>query len=61
VFLLDGINVNHTLVKRGWCWWYRKYVPGGTGLLEGLEHEAREMRIPRALRKAQVPTRWGAT
>ena len=24
VFLLDGTNVNHTLVKDGWCWWYRK-------------------------------------
>jgi endonuclease YncB( thermonuclease family) len=28
VFLLDGTNVNHTLVKDGWCWWYRKYAPG---------------------------------
>jgi endonuclease YncB( thermonuclease family) len=24
VFLSDGMNVNHTLVKDGWCWWYRK-------------------------------------
>ncbi len=29
VFLLDGTNVNHALVKDGWCWWYRKYAPGG--------------------------------
>jgi endonuclease YncB( thermonuclease family) len=26
VFLLDGINVNHTLVNDGWCWWYRIYA-----------------------------------
>ena len=41
VFLLDGTHVNHTLVKDGWCWWYRKYAPGDT-VLEGLEKEARE-------------------
>jgi len=39
--LLDGTNVNHTLVKDGWCWWYRKYAPGNT-VLEGLETEARK-------------------
>ena len=27
VLLADGTNVNHTLVKEGWCWWYRKYAP----------------------------------
>jgi endonuclease YncB( thermonuclease family) len=26
VFLPDGTHVNHTLVKNGWCWWYRKYA-----------------------------------
>jgi nuclease-like protein/metal binding Ada-like protein len=36
----DGTNVNHTLVKDGWCWWYRKYAPGNT-VLEGLENDAR--------------------
>src|SRR5690349_16053691 len=36
VFLRDGTNVNHTLVKDGWCWWYRKYASGDT-VLEGLE------------------------
>ena len=41
--LPDGINVNHTLVKDSWCWWYRKYVPGDMAL-EGLEKEAREGR-----------------
>jgi endonuclease YncB( thermonuclease family) len=43
LFLPDGTNVNHTLVKDGWCWWYRKYAPGNT-VLEGLEKEAREAR-----------------
>ena len=41
VLLLDGTNVNHTLVKDGWCWWYRKYARGDT-VLQGLEKEARE-------------------
>ena len=26
VLLPDGTSVNHTLVKDGWCWWYRKYA-----------------------------------
>ena len=43
VLLQHGINVNHTLVKDGWCWWYRKYAPGDT-VLEGLERDAREAR-----------------
>jgi endonuclease YncB( thermonuclease family) len=43
VLLPGGTNVNHTLVKDGWCWWYRKYAPGDT-VLEGLETEAREAR-----------------
>jgi endonuclease YncB( thermonuclease family) len=43
VFLRDGTHANHTLVKDGWCWWYRKYAPGDT-VLEGLEKEAREGR-----------------
>jgi hypothetical protein len=25
--LSDGTNVNHTLVKDGWGWWYWKYAP----------------------------------
>jgi len=37
----DGTNVNHTLVKDVWCWWYRKYAPGDT-VLEGLEDDARQ-------------------
>ena len=56
VRLPDGTHVNHTLVQDGWCWWYRKYAPGDT-VLEGLETEAREVRITGVLRKARVPTR----
>ena len=41
VILPDGTNVNHTLVKDGWCWWYRKYAPGDQEL-EHLEAEVRE-------------------
>src|SRR5678815_5935362 len=40
VFLRDGTNVNRTLVKDGWCWWYRKYAPGNV-ILEELERRAR--------------------
>jgi endonuclease YncB( thermonuclease family) len=41
VLLSDGTNVNYTLVKEGWCWWYRKYAPGNRKL-EGFEKEARD-------------------
>ncbi|MBX9658865.1 MAG: thermonuclease family protein [Nitrospiraceae bacterium] len=41
VLLSDGTNVNHELVKDGWCWWYRKYAPGDA-VLAALESEARE-------------------
>jgi endonuclease YncB( thermonuclease family) len=34
VFLPDGTNVNHELVKDGWCWWYPKYAPGGCRVRE---------------------------
>ncbi|UVT21657.1 MAG: thermonuclease family protein [Nitrospira sp.] len=43
VLLSDGTNVNHVLVREGWCWWYRKDAPRDT-VLEGLENEAREAR-----------------
>jgi hypothetical protein len=43
VILPDGTNVNHTLVKQGWCWHYPKYAPGDA-VLEWLEMEAREGR-----------------
>ena len=41
VLLPDGTNVNHELVKDGWCWWYRKYAPQDAEL-ERLEREARD-------------------
>jgi endonuclease YncB( thermonuclease family) len=41
VLLPDGTHVNHTLVKNGWCWWYRKYAPRNTELAR-LEQNARE-------------------
>jgi endonuclease YncB( thermonuclease family) len=40
VFLPDGTNINHMLVKDGWCWRYRKYAPGDV-VLEELERRAR--------------------
>lgn len=43
VLLRDGTNINHELVKEGWCWWYRKYAPRDIEL-EGLETKAREAR-----------------
>ena len=39
--LPDGTNVNHTLVRESWCWWYRKYA-SQDNMLERLEVEARE-------------------
>jgi micrococcal nuclease len=41
MLLVDGTNVNHALVKDGWCCWYRKYTPGNAEL-EKRETEARE-------------------
>jgi endonuclease YncB( thermonuclease family) len=38
VLFSNGTNVNHMLVKDGWCWWHRKYALGDT-VLEGLEKE----------------------
>ena len=40
VLLLAGTNVNHELVKDGWCWWDRKYASLDTEL-ERLEKDAR--------------------
>ena len=54
VLLPDGTNVNHTLVKDGWCWWYRKYAPGDT-VLEGLEKDAREAKKGLWTDPQQVP------
>jgi len=54
VFLLDGTHVNHTLVKDGWCWWYRKYAPRNREL-ERLEKEAREAKKGLWVAPTQVP------
>jgi endonuclease YncB( thermonuclease family) len=54
VLLSDGTNVNHMLVKRGWCWWYRKYAPGDT-VLEGLEKEARKAKKGLWVDPAPIP------
>jgi micrococcal nuclease len=27
VELTDSTNLNHELVRQGWCWWYWKYAP----------------------------------
>ena len=55
VLLLDGTNVNHQLVKEGWCWWYRKYAPGDA-VLEGLEKEAREAKKGFWVDPAPIPS-----
>jgi hypothetical protein len=54
VILPDGTKVNHTLVKDGWCWWYRKYAEGDT-VLEGLEKDAREAKNGLWVNPAPVP------
>lgn len=41
VILPDGMHLNQELVRRGLCWWYRKYAPGDA-VLEQLEKAARE-------------------
>ena len=54
--VLDGdiTSANHSLVKEGWRWWYRKYAPGDT-LLEGLEKDAREAKKGLWADPAHVP------
>jgi endonuclease YncB( thermonuclease family) len=42
------MNINQELVKRGWCWLYRRYAPGDI-VLEGLKKEAREARKRKGL------------
>ncbi len=31
LILLNGTNINHTLVQDGWCWWYRLSCCRGNG------------------------------
>jgi micrococcal nuclease len=54
VLLPDGTNVNHKLVKDGWCGWYRKYAPEN-GELERLEAEARQARKGLWVDPAPIP------
>jgi endonuclease YncB( thermonuclease family) len=40
--VFDGnLNVNQELVKEGWCWWFRKFVPKDQ-VLKQFEQEAKE-------------------
>jgi endonuclease YncB( thermonuclease family) len=40
--VFDGeLNVNQELVKEGWCWWFRKFVPKDQALKQ-LEQEAKD-------------------
>jgi micrococcal nuclease len=65
VILPDGTNVNHRLVKNGWCWWYRKYAATDIDLARA-ESEARKAKKglwqdtapipPWEFRKAKRPT-----
>jgi micrococcal nuclease len=43
VFLADGCDVNHEIVRAGFAWWFRRYAPDDR-TLERLESEAREAR-----------------
>lgn len=38
---VDGVNVNHELIRNGHAWWFRKYAPDDDKL-EELEDEARK-------------------
>jgi endonuclease YncB( thermonuclease family) len=40
--VFDGeLNVNQDLVKEGWCWWFRKFVPKDR-VLQQFEQEAKD-------------------
>ena len=54
VLLPDGTNVNHELVKDGWCWWYRKYAPLDAEL-EKLEKDARDAKKGLWVDPAPIP------
>lgn len=44
VVIVDGRNLNQSLVKSGMAWWYRKYAPSDATLKQ-LEFEARQAKI----------------
>ena len=54
VRLPDGTHVNYTLVKNGWCWWYREHAPRNTELAR-LEKHARETKQGLWVSPSQVP------
>ncbi len=61
VILPDGRNLNQELVKKSWCWWYRKYALGhaiGTSVEErvymgSMEYSVKELQ--EALEKIKLP------
>lgn len=53
VFLQDGTNVNHEMVKVGLAWWYEQYAKKDE-ILKGLQNEARINKI--GLWSLQNPT-----
>ena len=59
VMLRDITNVNHGLVKDGWCWWYRKYAQGNAKP-KTLEAEARGAKLGLWLEPHPIPAwEWG--
>jgi len=50
----EGININHFLVKQGWCWWDRKAAPTHS-VLEGLERQARDEKLGLWKESAPIP------
>lgn len=54
IVLPDGKNLNHELVREGWCWWFRKYAPSD-GELERLEQAAREKKLGLWIDPAPTP------
>jgi hypothetical protein len=53
------VNINQTLVKEGWCWWFSKYVPKDAALKQ-LEQEAREANTPGAFLSSAASTQESA-
>ena len=42
MLLPAGTNINHALVKDGWCWWYWKYASKEYGISEAREECTRD-------------------
>ena len=54
VILPNDTNLNHELVKGGWCWWFRKYARSDNEL-EAFEQAAREAKIGLWIDPTPVP------